>query len=77
MYLLGRLFQMETDHKPLVSLLSKKSLDSLPPQVLRFLLHLMRFNFTIGYTPGKQLCIPDTLSRTPVPSSGDSNDLQI
>ena len=36
MYLLGRPFQMETDHKPLVSLLSTKSLDSLPPRVLRF-----------------------------------------
>ena len=31
MYLLGRPFQIETDHKPLVSLVSTKSLDSLPP----------------------------------------------
>ena len=36
MYLLGRPFQMETDDKPLVSLLSTKSLDSLSPRVLRF-----------------------------------------
>ena len=36
MYLLGRTFQMETDHKPLVPLLSSKNLDALPPRVLRF-----------------------------------------
>ena len=30
MYLLGRSFHMETDHKPLVPLLSTKSLDTLP-----------------------------------------------
>ena len=41
MYLLGRSFHMETDHKPLVPLLSTKSLDTLPPQVLRFRLRLM------------------------------------
>ena len=41
MYLLGRSFHMETDHKPLVPLLSTKSLDTLPPRVLRFRLRLM------------------------------------
>ena len=76
MYLLGRSFHMETDHKPLVPLLSTKSLDTLPPQVLRFRLRLMRYDFTIAYTPGKHLCIPDTLSRAPIPSSDDSVDLQ-
>ena len=34
MYLLGRLFHMETDHKPLVPLLSTKNLDALPPRVV-------------------------------------------
>ena len=41
MYLLGRSFHMETDHKLLVPLLSTKSLDTLPPRVLRFQLRLM------------------------------------
>ena len=67
---------METDHKPLVPLLSTKSLDALPPRVLRFRLRLMRYNFTIVYTPGKHLCIPDTLSRAPLPTIGDSTDLE-
>jgi len=36
MHLLGKLFCMETDHKPLVRLLSTKNLDHLPPRVLQF-----------------------------------------
>ena len=35
-YILGRSIVIETDHKPLVPLLGTKSLDSLPPRVLRF-----------------------------------------
>ena len=31
MYLLGRRFQVETDHKPLVPLLGTKYMDTLPP----------------------------------------------
>ena len=67
---------METDHKPLVPLLSTKNLDDLPPRVLRFRLRLMRYNFSIVYTPGKFLYIPDALSRSPLPQSGDQYDLQ-
>ena len=37
LYLLGRPFEVETDHKRLVPLLSTKHLDDLPPRVLRFL----------------------------------------
>ena len=35
-YILGKPVQLETDHKPLVPILGHKSLDSLPPRVLRF-----------------------------------------
>lgn len=35
-YLLGMRFTTETDHKPLVPLLSTRALDVLPPRVLRF-----------------------------------------
>ena len=34
-YILGSKFEIETDHKPLVPLLSNKHLDDLPPRVLR------------------------------------------
>ena len=39
-YILGKMFTIETDHKPLVPLLGTKKLDSLSPRVLRFRLRL-------------------------------------
>ena len=65
-YILGRHFDIETDHKPLVSLLSTKNLDHLPPRVLRFRLRLARYNYDIQHVPGKLLYTADTLSRAPV-----------
>ncbi len=65
-YLLGLKYRLETDHKPLLSLLSTKALDDLPPQILRFRLSLMKFTFDIVQVPGKQLITVDMLSRAPV-----------
>ena len=53
MYILGRSFLMETDHKPLVPLLNTKHLDNLPPRVLRFRLRLAKYDFVASYIPGK------------------------
>ena len=72
-YLLGRTFLIETDHKPLVPLLGSKSLDSLPPRILRFRLRLSRFNYSIHHVPGKLLYTPDTLSRAPVSTVEESD----
>ena len=41
-YILGRRFQIKSDHKPLIPILSTKHLDNLPPRVLRFRLRLAR-----------------------------------
>ena len=65
MYILGKRFLIETDHKSLVPLLESKHLDSLPPQVLRFRLRLARFDYSIIHIPGKSLYTADTLSRAP------------
>ena len=67
-YILGRKFLIETDHKPLVPLLSTKNLNSLPPQILCFRLIMVRFHYSIVHVPGKTLCTADTLSRSPVDS---------
>ena len=72
MYILGKRFQVETDHKPLVPLLGSKHLDSLPPRVLRFQLRLARFDYSIVHIPGKHMYTADTLSRAPSSASGDS-----
>ena len=59
-------FHVETDHKPLVSLLSsKKNLDELSPLIQRFRIRLMRYMYTIGHVPGKSLITADALLRAP------------
>ena len=62
-YIIGRPIYLETDHKPLVLLLSKTYLDRLPPRIVRFHLCLMQFNYTISHVPGKMLYTADTVSR--------------
>ena len=47
-------------------LLGTKSLDSLPPRILRFRLCLSRYNYHIQHVPGKLLYTPGTLSRAPI-----------
>ena len=75
-YILGRKFHIETDHNPLVPLLSTKHLDRLPPRIVRFRLHLARLDFTIEHVPGKLLYSVDTLSRTPLPEQVTKDSLQ-
>jgi len=74
-YLVGSTFFCETDHKPLVPLLSSKNLDKLPPCIQRFCMRLMRFCFTISHVPGKDLVIADASSRAPLgkPTSTDES----
>ena len=75
-YVLGKYIGLETDHKPLVPLLSTNSLDSLPQQVLRLRLHLMRFSYSICHFAGKCIYTADTLSRAPVSHPEAANVLE-
>ena len=72
-YLLGTKFKAETDHKPLIPLLSSKPLDSVPVRVQQFRLHLMRFDFTISHVPGKELNTADALPRAPIAEMEESD----
>ena len=65
-YLAGRYFHVETDHKPLVSVMSEKELAKLPLRVQRFRLRMMKFSYDVTYTPGEKLVLADALSRAPV-----------
>lgn len=65
-FILGQHFELETDHKPLVSLLGRQALDSLPPRIQRLQRRLMRYSYNIMHTPGKSLTTADTLSRSPL-----------
>ena len=65
-YLYGRKFKVETDHKPLESIL-KKSLLSAPKRLQRMMLRLQNFDFEVEYKKGTLLHLADTLSRAYLP----------
>ena len=64
-------FLIETDHRPLVPIMTYQSLDECPPRLMRMKLRLQRYCFRVEYVPGKKLTVADTLSRAPV-EPGDS-----
>ncbi len=64
-YLMGLVFHVETDHKPLEPLLSAQRLNELPLRIQRFCMRTMRYTYTISHVPGKSLVTADTLSRAP------------
>jgi hypothetical protein len=68
-YLICIKFVLQTDHKPLLALLSpQRALDDIPPRIQRMRIRLMHFNYSVEYLPGSQLYTADALSRFPLPS---------
>ena len=61
-YIYGASVEVETDHKPLVSIF-KKPLNNCPLRVQRLLLRVQRYDLKVFYTPGKFLVTADALSR--------------
>ena len=61
-YIYGQSFTIESDHKPLESI-SRKNLADTPAWLQHMMLHLQGYDFMIHYLPGKEMVIPDTLSR--------------
>ena len=61
-YIYGREIIIQTDHKPLESIM-KKPLANTPPRIQRLLIRLQKYQLRVQYIPGKDLIIADTLSR--------------
>ena len=63
-YILGKQIIGETDHKPLIPLLTTYMVEKLPPRIQRFRMRLMQFQIKrMIHVPGKQMYTSDTLSR--------------
>ena len=58
--------QVETDHKPLESIL-RKPLHQTPMRLQRMILQIQKYPLVVTYRPGKELLIADTLSRAYLP----------
>lgn len=62
-FICGKKFIVESDHKPLTSII-KKDLNKDSPRLQHMLLKLLKFEFDIKYLPGKDMLIADSLSRS-------------
>ncbi|KAL8565639.1 hypothetical protein ACOMHN_063470 [Nucella lapillus] len=78
-YVIGLDFVVETDHKPLVPLLTSTALSKMPPRIQRFRLRLMRYSPKVIHVAGKDQLTADALSRAPAgtPTSIDSDFIDI
>ena len=72
-YTYGRCIEVETDHKPLVSIV-KKSLTSVPSRLQRMLVRLQQYEIRMTYKPGKEMIIADALSRAYLTDKGTNNN---
>ena len=61
-YVYGRQVKVETDHKPIESIM-KKNLLSAPKRLQRMLLRLQKYQLEVTYKKGSQMYLADTLSR--------------
>ena len=75
LYLEGlRNFEIVTDHRPLVPILNRHSLNEIEnPRLQRLRMRLLMYQYTASWCPGKSHCAPDALFRSPVcdPAPGD------
>jgi len=67
-YTYGKRVTIESDHKPLEAIV-KNALASAPPRLQRILLRMQEYDYTLEYKPGKELVLPDMLSRAPLPET--------
>ena len=63
---------VQTDHKPLESIL-KKPLCKAQPKLHRLMLRLHPYDLEVHYVPGKYMYLADTLSRACIPGEGNAD----
>jgi hypothetical protein len=77
LYLLGIMFKVVTDHKPLTGIFKGSNLDAVDnPRLQRILQKVAGYTFYVEWVPGKTHQIADALSRAPVfdPEEADKSN---
>ena len=66
---------VETDHKPLESILSKP-IHAAPARLQRMIMSVQRYAIQVSYKLGKELLVADTLSKSPLSDLADELECQ-
>ena len=75
-YIYGQPITVETDHKPLLGL-KQKPLNDVTPRLQRMLLHCQWYDYELVYKPGRDLHLPDTLSRAHLEAHRQKNESDV
>ena len=72
-YTYGRNIAVTTDHKPLEAILSKPQ-SAAPARLQRMMLRFQKYDLTVHHKPGKEIPVPDTLSRLHLNEVDDTHE---
>ena len=78
-YIYGKSIGVQTDHRPLESIL-RKPIAKASPRLQRMMLQLQRYSLNVMYVLGKLMYVADTLSRAYIegqPSCGAPDDMEV
>ena len=75
-YTYGRKVTVQTDHKPLETIV-KKALCLAPKRLQGMMLKLQEYDTDIKYTPGKEMHIADLLSRSYLPTTKGAEEFEM
>ena len=73
-YLLGHHFIVQTDHRPLLSILKKRTSKIHQSRLTRWYDRLIPFNFKIKHIPGTKMGLADYMSRNPSERATPTNE---
>ncbi|KAK7912634.1 hypothetical protein WMY93_012845 [Mugilogobius chulae] len=74
-YTYGRKVTVQSDHKPLETIV-RKPLLSAPKRLQRMMLRIQKYDLNVVYVPGKDMLLADTLSRAYLPECSHKDSVE-
>ena len=74
-YLYGQKVTVESDHRAL-EILFKKPLYLVPPRIAKMMLKVQKYDLHVMFKPGKEMFISDTLSRAPLKTAIEEENIR-